>query len=73
LDKKRFKYRKLKYVMLWMLLLGVPFIIIVPEILDRMLGASYYFVNTAVMLVIVFLIWQLTDILPGIQREGRYD
>ena len=55
-----------------MLLLGVPFIIIVPEILDRMLGASYYFVNTAVMLIVVFLIWQLTDILPGIQRDGCY-
>ena len=24
------------------------------------------------MLVVVFLIWQLTDILPGIQREGYY-
>ena len=68
MQKKEFKYRQMKYVVVWMLVLGAPFILFVPDLLSQIDGTAYYIVNTLTMIFIIFVLWRLVNILPGVQR-----
>lgn len=72
MQKKEFKYRQLKFILIWMLVLGAPFIWFVPDMLSPLGGVAYYMVNTLIMIIVVFVIWRLVNVLPGIQRTGYY-
>ena len=54
MQKKEFKYRQMKYVVVWMLVLGTPFILFVPDLLSQIDGTAYYIVNTLTMIFIIF-------------------
>jgi len=70
--KKTFIYRNLKFVLIWMLIIGLPIIWFAPNLLDGIEGALYYAVNVAITIALVFIIWRLVDILPWIKRKGYY-
>ena len=72
MQKKEFKYRQMKYVVVWMLVLGAPFILFVPDLLSQIDGTAYYIVNTLTMIFIIFVLWRLVNILPGVQRTGYF-
>ena len=72
MQKKEFKYRQMKYVVVWMLVLGAPFVLFVPDLLSQIDGTVYYIVNTLTMIFIVFVLWRLVNILPGVQRTGYF-
>ena len=72
MQKREFRYRKLRFILVWMLVLGAPFILFVPDLLSRIEGIAYYIANTLIMIVVVFVLWRLMNILPGIQRMGYY-
>ena len=72
MQKREFGYRQLKFIVVWMLVLGTPFILFVPDLLARIEGVAYYIVNTLIMIVLVFVLWRLMNVLPGIQRKGYY-
>lgn len=72
MQKKEFKYRQMKYVVVWMLVLGAPFILFVPDLLSQIDGTVYYIVNTLTMIFIIFVLWRLVNILPGVQRTGYF-
>ena len=72
MQKREFGYRQLKFIVVWMLVLGTPFFLFVPDLLSRIEGVAYYIVNTLIMIVLVFVLWRLMNVLPGIQRKGYY-
>lgn len=72
MQKKEFKYRQMKYVVMWMLVLGAPFVLFVPDLLSQIDGTAYYIVNTLTMIFIIFVLWRLVNILPGVQRTGYF-
>ena len=72
MQKREFGYRQLKFIVVWMLVLGTPFILFVPDLLSRIEGVAYYIANTLIMIVLVFVLWRLMNVLPGIQRKGYY-
>ena len=72
MQKREFGYRQLKFIVVWMLVLGTPFILFVLDLLARIEGVAYYIVNTLIMIVLVFVLWRLMNVLPGIQRKGYY-
>ena len=57
MQKREFGYRQLKFIVVWMLVLGTPFILFVPDLLSRIEGVAYYIVNTLIMIVLVFVLW----------------
>ena len=71
-EKKQFIYRRQKYILLWMLLLGIPFALMIPDFLDWIPGILYYVINSLSTLIVVFIIWRMTDFLPGVQKTGYY-
>lgn len=62
----------MKYVVVWMLVLGAPFVLFVPDLLSQIDGTAYYIVNTLTMIFIIFVLWRLVNILPGVQRTGYF-
>lgn len=70
MQKREFRYRQLKFILAWMLVLAAPFILFVPDLLSPIEGAAYYIANTLIMAVIVFVLWRFMNALPGIQRKG---
>lgn len=72
MQKREFRYRQLRFIVVWMLALGAPFILLVPDLLYRIEGVKYYIVNISIMIVLVFVLWRLMNVLPGIQRKGYY-
>lgn len=72
MQKREFRYRQLKFILAWMLVLAAPFILFVPDLLSPIEGAAYYIANTLIMAAVVFGLWRLMNVLPGIQRKGCY-
>ena len=48
MQKREFRYRQLRFILVWMLVLGAPFILFVPDLLSRIEGAAYYIANTLI-------------------------
>ncbi len=55
-----------------MLLLGIPFALMIPDFLDWIPGILYYVINSLSTLIVVFIIWRMTDFLSGVQKTGYY-
>ena len=70
--KYSFKYRRMKYILLWMFFLGAPFIWFLPEALEFLANPYYWIINTIAMVLVIFVLWSLMDKLPGITKEGWY-
>lgn len=72
MEKKGFTYRNLKFVLIWMLIFGAPFIWLVPVLLEQIKGVMYYVTNVAIMIALAFVLWRVMNFLPGIRRTGYY-
>ena len=72
MQKNTFKYRSMKFVLLWMLIIGVPFIWFITDFLE-VLGDPYYLIaNVVIMIAFVFVLWSVVDKLPGVNKKGTY-
>lgn len=57
MQKKVFTYRRLRFVLIWMFVLGAPYIWFVPELLLSIKGMAYYVVNTILTIAVIFILW----------------
>lgn len=72
MNKTEFTYRKLNVILIWMLILGAPYIWFVPDLLSPIKGWAYYAANILITIAAVFVLWRMMDCLPGIKRKGHY-
>ena len=66
MEKKSFRYRNRIIAIIWILVVGIPLALFVPEILSLFVG------NIIVSIGLVFFLWRNINKLPGVSKVGYY-
>ena len=72
MSKRSFIYRSKKFIYIWCILIGLPFIFLFTDGFAFLNDKAYFAFNVIGTIVVVLLIFRFIDILPGIKRTGYY-
>ncbi len=67
MEKKSFRYRNRIIAIIWILVVGIPLVLFLPEII-----LSSFAGNIIVSIGLVFFLWRNINKLPGVSKVGYY-
>lgn len=67
MEKKPFRYRNRIIAIIWILAVGIPLVLFLPEII-----LSSFAGNIIVSIGLVFFLWRIINKLPGVSKVGYY-